>query len=524
MPRTLLLVICDFLLLSLLALVRFDQVESSQAGSGGGDETVALQQSVGVETDLMEILQLSLELEEASRGSVEEELRETREELQERERLLAEREENIARLAQEMEQREETLQERDQAIAERDQSLEEIQSTLQRTEEQLSQEARRATEGLERVERLEERLEERMQEERRLRDSLGETRQIADVREEQLRQARAELEEKLSALGQTETLLAEMEERQRSMEEESRELAERLNLTEREKQLIEENLESARSEVSIVRQEKERIHEQATELARGVGVLAEQSEELAREIRSSRQSDPISPNRIFRNYQESRLETSFSAFREAVLFSGDRERDTSTVKVTDGHWVYTLLHINDIPMSFRDSGPHWRNFQGRISRDGEDYSLEEILFSDADPRILLAPVEFSESERLGGRIYALAEDPFAFDEAVIVSSDGEAYGEVGMVLDSDHPNYVKVDRREIRFLRGDFSPSTGDLVFSRRDELIGIMVNRNYCLVLENFLHAGSIPLAGRASSEEIFEAFSAASRQLRNLPGAVRN
>ena len=206
------------------------------------------------------------------------------------------------------------------------------------------------------------------------------------------------------------------------------------------------------------------------------------------------------------------------------MFSGDRGRDTSTVKVSDGQVVYTLLHINDIPMSFRDSGPLWRDFHGKISREGVEYSPAQIVFSDIDPRILFAPVEFEESERLGGRIYALAEDPFAFDEAVIVSSDGEAYGEVKLVLDSEHPNYIKVDRREIRFLRGDFSPRTGDLVFSRRDELIGIMVNRDYCLILENFLHAGTIPLGKEATSEEIHEAISTASGRLENLPGMVRN
>jgi hypothetical protein len=34
---------------------------------------------------------------------------------------------------------------------------------------------------------------------------------------------------------------------------------------------------------------------------------------------------------------------------------------------------------------------------------------------------------------------------------------------------------------------GDFAPKRGDLVFAKSGELLGIMVNNDYCAVLKNF-------------------------------------
>ncbi|MCI0536853.1 MAG: hypothetical protein L0Z50_16675, partial [Verrucomicrobiales bacterium] len=46
------------------------------------------------------------------------------------------------------------------------------------------------------------------------------------------------------------------------------------------------------------------------------------------------------------------------------------------------------------------------------------------------------------------------------------------------------PQYVKMDRSLFRGLFGKFNPSRGDLVLSKTGELLGIMVNNEYCAVL----------------------------------------
>jgi hypothetical protein len=46
---------------------------------------------------------------------------------------------------------------------------------------------------------------------------------------------------------------------------------------------------------------------------------------------------------------------------------------------------------------------------------------------------------------------------------------------------------VRVDNRLFKRLFGDFAPSRGDLVFSKTGELLGIMVNSDYCALLKDF-------------------------------------
>jgi hypothetical protein len=45
-------------------------------------------------------------------------------------------------------------------------------------------------------------------------------------------------------------------------------------------------------------------------------------------------------------------------------------------------------------------------------------------------------------------------------------------------------------------LFGKFNPSRGDVVFSRGVDLIGIMVNGTYCLVMHNFATAATLTFA----------------------------
>ncbi len=93
----------------------------------------------------------------------------------------------------------------------------------------------------------------------------------------------------------------------------------------------------------------------------------------------------------------------------------------------------------------------------------------------------------SQVAGLGVKVYPIAADPFKFPEAVLISSRGNGYGEVGFKLDAEKPGYVRVDNRFFKRLFGDFAPSRGDLVFSHTGELLGIMVNSDYCAVIKDF-------------------------------------
>jgi hypothetical protein len=70
---------------------------------------------------------------------------------------------------------------------------------------------------------------------------------------------------------------------------------------------------------------------------------------------------------------------------------------------------------------------------------------------------------------------------------VLISGGGEGYGEVAFQLDAAQPGYVRVDNRLLKRLFGTFAPSRGDLLPSNTGELLGIMVNRDYCALVKDF-------------------------------------
>ncbi|HKB89547.1 MAG TPA: hypothetical protein VKC60_03400, partial [Opitutaceae bacterium] len=73
--------------------------------------------------------------------------------------------------------------------------------------------------------------------------------------------------------------------------------------------------------------------------------------------------------------------------------------------------------------------------------------------------------------------------------------------------------------RFFKRLFGNFSPSAGDLVFSKTGELLGIMVNRDYCAVINNFLATKVIPTGDNIADQKTSLAFNELAGRIRALP-----
>jgi len=55
---------------------------------------------------------------------------------------------------------------------------------------------------------------------------------------------------------------------------------------------------------------------------------------------------------------------------------------------------------------------------------------------------------------------------------------------------------VKMDHNSIKGLFGKFNPARGDLVVSRTGELLGIMANNTYCMMIKNFNQTATLQFA----------------------------
>jgi hypothetical protein len=445
MNKTLLLIMCDFMLLNLLALTRWEKAEPSHTQL----ETAAPRAAVNapaVNADMVELMRVSLEDEKKSREQLASELASTQ-------GNLSEREKNLAALQQQKGQ---------------------LENSLAATQTSAKELEKRYTAA----------------------------NQDAFLSKEQLAKLQRELEEKRA---EAERQAAELARAERQNVE-ARQRIENLNVAvrvaEQEKQMLNQNLTDAKAQVEVERLERAKVQEQTTQLAEGVGQLAEKSGALTQEIRENR---PVNPNQIFSDFLANRVQSSITAKRPGLFSPSNRDKQAQTVLVSDGTRTYALLHLSDTPFTMTETPSDYLQVNGQLVHGAATVPATELQFLRLDPRLAVVPVDPLLAATLGAKIYALAKEPFKFPNAVLVRAEDGRYGDTPFRIDQDNPSYVKLDNRISTRLFGEIAPKRGDLVFSQTGDLIGIMVNSDYCAVLGNFtasftLRLGDNPQPGTSA------------------------
>ncbi len=463
MNRTLLLILCDFLLLNILALTSWEKAEPARTPPQPVAPADPAEGAGTVEQDLVEVMKLSLEDERAQREQLASQLQST-------EANLAEREQNLAGLQQEKAQLDAALDQTRRSAAELAQQVQAARADASMSKERLAQ--------------LQRDLEQREAEATRQREAL-----------QKLEQAQTEARERIETLNVA------------------------VRVAEQEKVLLRETAETFRQQAEAERIERIKVQETTTELAQGVGQLAERSADLSREIRDNR---PINANVLYSDFLANRVQTTFAARRDALLGPLTAPpAQTRTLFVTDGSMTYAILHIDDTP--FVLSMPQdWTRVEVGFAKATYRTSAASLGFLALDPRVVAIPVDPAQIVALGVRVYNLAADPFKFPDALLISSGGAGYGEVPFKLDPGNPNYVRMDNRLVRRLMGDFSPSRGDLVLSKSGELLGLMVNGDHCVIISNLQLARTFA-TGDTSSARTSEIFSDLGARVRRLPSRLQ-
>lgn len=439
MNKTLLLILCDFLLLTLLALTRWETAEPPRPRQAPVPELAA--NAVSKEQDLVEMMRQTLADEQATRDELAQKLASTETALATREQSLTQAQAERARLAQERAAVAASLAQTQQTAAELTQKVQAASQEATMTREQLAQLQRELAEQQAAAQRRQQELE-------------AVSKQHAD--------ARKQIE------GLTLAVV----------------------VAEQEKRNLRETAQELKGQVETERSERLKVQETNTQLAQGVGQLAEKSGELTKEIRENR---PINANVLFNDYLGNRVLAAFEGGRRGLLGLSMRAKEANTVLVTDGRQVYALLHAADTLFPLTEYTADWENLSVHFSRGGERSPASAVQFLAQDPRIVVLPLTPAQVASLGAKIYTLATDPFKFPEAVLIDGGGRGYGEVGFKLDVSEAGYVRVDNQFFKRLMGDFRPKQGDIVLSKTGELLGIMVNNDYCAVLKDFSALQSI-------------------------------
>jgi hypothetical protein len=270
---------------------------------------------------------------------------------------------------------------------------------------------------------------------------------------------------------------------------------------ETEKKQLQDKADALQTQVQTEREERAKVEQNSAQLAQGVGQLAQKSGELTKEIRDNR---PINPNTLYNEFLTNQVDTTFAGTRKGLFGKVDKTKTTPTVFVTDGTQVYALLHVADSVFAFALDSDNWNQLSVSFDRaSGYHGSAKAVEFLASDPRAVAIPVDASQVAAMGVKVYALAADPFKFPDAVLISGRGKGYGAVTFKLDPAHPGYVRVDNRLFKRLFGDFAPARGDLVFSQSGELLGLMVNSDYCVLVKDFAAAATIQAGPDTAAEQ---------------------
>jgi actin-related protein len=277
----------------------------------------------------------------------------------------------------------------------------------------------------------------------------------------------------------------------------------------------------ATGQVALMQQQVEAERAQNARLAEGVKALATNSGALTQEIRENR---ALAPNEIFNEVVSNRVQTSFLASRTGLFgVDASKSKTTETVLVTDGVRTYALCHVQDTPLTLWDPGTEWAALDGTLSHDQAQVPIHSLSFHMHDPRVVFMPITQAEAAQLGVRVYPIVSDPYKFQDAVLVNAQEGYYGECSFQIDLNTPEYVKLDRNLLKGLFGKFNPSRGDLVFSRNGELLGVMANSTYCLMLHQFATAGTLQFGKDSHGQHTGSMLSEMFSYVFNLPSNLK-
>ncbi len=459
MNRSILIVICDFLLVSLLAFSTVDINKTTNEGVPRQVKTTIATNQPDNRRDLAAVMRLALEEERKGRDRLLGELNKTREEASRQQALLSEREKQVQTFRQELQQKEQQTTQLEQQQTKLQQEYAAAQTNIQTLSQELQSSSTEAV-----------------------------------ISKEKLAAMQAELRKQAEQAAALQQQLGQLAKSNQVAVSEKQRLAGQLQVAEAEKRMATEQANRMQEEVKVERAEK-------AKLAEGVKALATRSDQLAQEIREGR---PLASNTIFEEYVTNRVLASFSASRAGFLgMESNKRTETETVLVTNGTNTVALCHVQDTPLTFGYPGTDWQGLSGTLNRRTTLIPIRLFSFYQLDPRIVFLPVTPAQARQLGCKVYRASTDPYKFQDAVVVGAQEDYYGDCKFQMDLTAPLYVKMDRNSLKGLFGKFNPSHGDLVFSRTGELLGVMANNTYCMMIKNFNATATFQFSPDVRSQE---------------------
>ena len=498
MNRSLLLIVCDFLLLSILALARFDVPKDAEIPVDG--QKVVSNDIVDQKSDGQNYDDVVADLEEVNE-SLEGNLDVDQKDLRDQANLLKAEKQDLAQATEQLKAElaaiDDELAAKKAELNRKDSDLKDIQRDLKdvaQDREALAQaknqleaktrklEAERAALAKENETTLIELAEARERNESlsALQAETAETLTVERERNAQINQRLESIDTKVFAVG----------EGLQDVGEGLTDVGEGLKVVGNEVKDVRTDVADVRTEVADVREDVVGVGEDLHKINEEIAGRDESQKKILRDII---QKQPNTLNEIYTNYLDNVVKINLK-YKHLGGFLGstkEDEFDTETILLTDGAYPYALIHIKESPFRLTPRPRTLVEVDGSISGDrlGEAIPIEQVAFLN-DPKVFIIPLltPLDELASSGLRVFKPVKNPHVFANAVVVDSDTYNFGETSFTRDPKNEHYIRLRKKFLSFLRGEFSPSKGDLVFAKTGEVLGIMVNDEYAYVFKNVL------------------------------------
>ena len=545
MNRSLLLVVCDFLLLSILALARFDVPEGATIAQD--DQKVVSKEVIERISDGESYDDVVAELE-ATNETLLENLSSDKDDLV---RQKEELEEQILQRQRELEEKEQQIASRDQVIAGNEAAIAQAQKDAAELEKQREEIAKKREEllqsnaaskkelellakNLEEAKKKQEELsalkEKREKEAETMRVELAATLEKAKAEEKAAEEAKAMLEDEKKRSDALVASTAKIDQKIDSLNQGLEGVGKDLRVVGEGLAGVGDKISTVTKEVSSVKEDVTKVSEEVsgvkatvTEVSEEVSGVGSKVENIKKEVEETaaaqkesfaklNERQKQSLNEIFTKYEQNKVKLSLEFTHKGGFLGAEKKEVFSmdSIILADGSFAYTLVHAKESPFRLKPKPRSLLSVKGQITGDKlkEPIVVREIAFMD-DPRIIIIPLYINPQKLLETTdidIFSAPQNPYLFSEAVVVDSKEGRFGQTNFVRDEKDSRYIKVEHTSFAFLTGKFDPAQSDLVFSQKGELLGIMVNNNYAFHVKDLgsrLHAGSRTVLGKSFEAE---------------------
>ncbi len=510
MNRSLLLVVCDFLLLSILALARFDVPKDAVIAQD--DQKVVSKEVVERISDGENYDDVVAELE-ATNETLLENLSSDKDDLVEQKLKL---EAEIAQRQKELEQKEAEIASKDAVIQGNEEALDQAKKEAEALAAQREEIARKREELLQSNAASKKELELLAKNLEQAKKKSEELAELKSEKEKEAEAARLELAASVErakaqelAAAEAKALLIEEKKRSDELLASTAKIDQKIDTLNKGLDGVGQDIKTVGQGLVGVGEKISNVSEDVSSVKEGVSKVekdVQESVEVQKEnFRKLNERQTRSVNEIFTRYEQNKVTLELTYTYKTGILQTEREEKFSveTILMVDGKFVYALVHAKDSPFRVENSPRKLVAVNGQITgaKLKTPLQVKEIAFMD-DPRILIVPL-YANPEDLfnsGIELFQAPSNPFLFDDAVVVDVKDDRFGQTKCLRDEQDGRYIEVDENHFAFLTGAFNPGKGDLVFSQKAELLGIMVNGDFAFHVKNLgsrIQGGSRTLLG---------------------------